>query len=164
MKLTQDFALLAPVPLEHLLSGRELLIKKDFVAFGTRKWELLRTIDELRGHGAVPVLIYPSHEEVPAENSFVVSWFGWYVGHVEAPNGKHPSGMEFRPSSTAKYPNDNQGYWAAFWHLRGLRELSKDKRLTIGKIGTVKGGWRKNAPPRGPELVAFPEVLHDEDE
>jgi hypothetical protein len=70
--------------------------------------------------------------------------------------------MQYRPASTAKYPNDNRGYWAAYWHAEGLRELHSSKQLPIGKIGSIKGGWRKNAPPRGPELVALPEILSHE--
>ena len=32
----------------------------------------------------VPVLIYPSHEDVAAKLNFVVSWLGWYVGCEES--------------------------------------------------------------------------------
>ena len=67
------------------------------------------------------------------------------------------------PPTTAQYPDDNKGHWAAFWHVEGLRELPKEKRLRISKIGSIKEGWRKNAPPRGPELVALPELLSYED-
>jgi len=163
MKAIHDFALLAPVPLEHLQSGLEVSELKGFVAFGTRKWELLRKLDEMRGGAPIPVLIYPSHEDVPARESFLVCWFGWYVGNVDSASGQHPLGMSHRPSTTAQYPGDNQGHWAAFWHVEGLRELPKEKCLPIGKIGTIKSGWRKNAPPRGPELVALPEILSAED-
>lgn len=31
--------------------------------------------------------------------------------------------------------------------------------MPIGKIQGFKGGWRKTAPPRGPELVTLPELL-----
>jgi hypothetical protein len=158
----KDFAILAPVPLEHLESGLQIASQKEFVAYGTRKWEVLRKADEWRGSSAVPLLIYPSHEDVEAKDSFVVSWFGWYIGHVDAPNGRHPAGMEYRPVSTERYPKDNLGYWAAFWHVRALRQLPREKCLTIGKIGTVKGGWRKDAPPRGPELVEVPQELSHE--
>ncbi len=163
MKAVHDFALLAPVPLEHLMSGREVSKLKGFVAFGTRKWELMRKLDEMREGATVPALIYPSHEGVPAKDSFLVCWFGWYVGQVDSVSGQHPLGMSHRPSTTEQYSSDNQGHWAAFWHVRGLRELPKEKCLAIGKIGTIKNGWRKNAPPRGPELVALPEILSAED-
>ena len=58
-----DFSILAPVPLEHLQSGRAIASATGFVAFGSRKWELFRKVDELRGGARVPVLIYPSHED-----------------------------------------------------------------------------------------------------
>ena len=158
-EVIHHFAILAPVPEEHLLTGREVAEAKGYVAFGTKKWELFRRIDEMRGEDPVPVLIYPSHEDEPGKLHYVVSWFGWYCGHVVSKGGAHPSGMTYRPPSTSKYKGDNSGSWAAFWHVRDLRELPADKRLPISKVGTIKGGWRKDAPPRGPELVALPESL-----
>lgn len=95
-----DFSILAPVPLEHLQSGRAIADATGFVAIGSRKWELFRKVDDLRGGARVPVLIYPSHEDVPA-----------------------------------------------------------GQRLPISAVQTIKGGWRKTAPPRGPELVATPSTL-----
>jgi len=155
----KDLAILAPVPLEHLQSGADIAHKAGFVAFGSRKWELFRKVDELRGGARVPVLIYPSHEDVPAKLSFVVSWLGWYVGCEESGNGKHSKGMTHRPPTTGQYTSDNQGHWAVFWHVCDLHELPAAQRLPISAIQTVKGGWRKIAPPRGPELVATPSTL-----
>lgn len=153
------FAILAPVPLEHLQSGLEVETREAFIAYGTRKWELFQQVDALREGGRVAILIYPSHEDEAAKTTFIVSWFGWYIGQEHSRNGAHSLGMRHRPKSTAKYPNDNRGYWASFWHVVGLRELPPDKRMPIGKIQGFKGGWRKTAPPRGPELVTLPEQL-----
>jgi hypothetical protein len=153
------FALLAPVPLEHLQSGRAVAEVEGYVALGTRKWELLRKLNDMRGDGRVAVLIYPSHEDAAVQNSYVVRWFGWYDGSEETSTGAHSAGMKHRPPTTAAYPLDNLGYWAAFWHVRGLRELSAEKRLPIGKLAGFAGGWRKGAPPRGPDLVTLPESL-----
>ncbi len=150
------FAILAPVPLEHLESGVAIAAEKGFVAFGSRKFELFRGVDARRDGEPVRVLIYPSHEDDPAKLSFVVSWVGWYVGSEETNNGRHPLGMEHRPPSTGKYTSDNQGYWAVFWHVSDLTQLSKSESFPISKLQTIKGGWRKNAPPRGPELVDDP--------
>jgi hypothetical protein len=108
-------------------------------------------------------VIYPSHEDDPAKLTFLVCWYGWYIGSAETSSGQHTLGMKHRPPSTAHYSSDNLGHWAAFWHVQGLRELPKHKHTAIGKLGTIKGGWRKNAPPRGPELVALPEILSDEE-
>lgn len=153
------FAILAPVPLEHLHSGLDVIETQGKVAFGTRKWELFRRIDEMREGSRVAVLIYPSHLDGEGGATLVVSWFGWYVGAVDSVGGAHPDGMKYRPATTAKYPSDNKGDWAAFWHVEGLRELPPAKRLSIGKIPGIKGGWRKTAPPRGPELITLPDSL-----
>ena len=40
-----------------------------------------------------------------------------------------------------------------------LQGATAAQRLPISAIQTVKGGWRKTAPPRGPELVATPSTL-----
>lgn len=153
------FAILAPVPLEHLESGAPVAEATGYVAFGTSKWELFQQIDADREQAPVPVLIYPSDRDIPVSANLKVSWFGWYVGHVHGKRGAHPDGMTHRPPSTERYRADNLGHWAAFWHVRGLRQLPSEKHLPISKVPTIKGGWRKSAPPRGPELVALPETL-----
>ena len=157
MPSSLPFAILAPVPLEHLNSGLDTERAAGEVAFGTRKWELLRKVDELRGGLPVAVLIYPSHEDEESKLTYKVGWFGWYTHHVDSKNGAHPDGMRFRPQSTAAYDTDNKGHWASFWHVTGLRQLPSNLARPIGKLQGFAGGWRKNAPPRGPELVALPD-------
>lgn len=148
MSELHHFAIMAPVPLEHLQSGEAVSRQKDFVAFGTMKWDLFQRIDEMRGDGRVAVLIYPSREDVPAKDAFVICWFGWYSGM------NRPNMISHRPPTTAQ-----DGHWAAFWCVSGLRSLPKEKQISIGKIQGFKGGWRKDKPPRGPELVTLPELL-----
>lgn len=155
-----QFAILAPVPLEHLESGKLISETEGFVAFGSRKWELFRKVDELCNGAAVPVLIYPSHEDVAVKDSFIVSWSGLYVGAQETGNGAHPLGMKHRPPTTGQYGADNKGHWAVFWHVKDLIELPHSQRLPISAVQTVKGGWRKDKPPRGPELVAMPSTIN----
>lgn len=154
-----DFAILAPVPLEHLKSGQTIAEQKGFVAFGSRKFELFRAIDERREGLAVPVLIYPSHEDATSSVASLVSWIGWYVGSQESQNGAHSLGMAHRPPSTLNPPTDNHGYWAVFWHVVGVSPLPTSQHFPISKLQTTKGGWRRNAPPRGPEMVAVPEFV-----
>jgi len=152
------YAILAPVPLQHLESGLDICSKEGSVAFGTRKWEFFRDLDEKRDGQPVAALIYPSHDEdLPAKLTFIVSWFGWYVRSVDSRRGFHPDGMKYRPPTTEI--TDNKDNWATFWHVEGLRELPRVKQLPIGRIQGIRGGWRKNAPPRGPELVTLPELL-----
>ncbi len=52
-----------------------------------------------------------------------------------------------------------RGHWAVFWRVRDPIELPQDQRLLISAVQTIKGGWRKDAPPRGPELVATPSII-----
>jgi hypothetical protein len=156
---TTDFAILAPVPLEHLQTGREISSAVGFVAFGSMKWELFRQVDEARNGLWVPVLIYPSYEGPPGKLTYRVAWFGWYIGHNDSVGGAHPLGMKHRPPSTSLNEGDNHGHWAVFWHVAHLTELPKDCHMPISDVETVNGGWRKNAPPRGPELVAVPPSL-----
>lgn len=155
--MPKDIALLAPVPLEHLQAGEGIASAAGFVAFGSMKWELFRKLDDLRHGQRIPAFIYPSHESDPTKVAFVIRWFGWYVGHVDSAGGAHPAGMAHRPPSTASYATDNKGHWAAFWHVAGLQELPKPRQVPISDFQTHPSGtWRKNAPPRGPEIVAAP--------
>ncbi|WP_419906231.1 hypothetical protein [Hoeflea sp.] len=155
MRFTTEFAILAPVPEKHLISGKAVCEAEGEVAFGSKNWELFRTIDDKRGDAAVPVLIYPSK----AAPSYKVQWVGLYVRHVDSRHGTHPDKMKFRPQSTEKYPPDNKDYWAVFWHVAKLEQLPKLKWLPISNVKSIKGGWRKNAPPHGPVLVAVPSLI-----
>lgn len=155
----RDFAILAPVPLEHIESGQTIAEEKGFVAFGSRKFEFFREIEQRREGAPVPVLLYPSHEDDQAKLTFLVSWIGWYIGSEETHNGRHSLGMDHRPPTTERYDSDNRGHWAVFWHVSQLHSLPTKDRFPISKLQTVKGGWRKNAPPRGPELVAVPSFI-----
>jgi len=53
------FAILAPVPLLRLQSGLAVCSKEGLVAFGTRKWEFFRDLDQRRDDQPVAALIYP---------------------------------------------------------------------------------------------------------
>lgn len=155
-----DFAILAPVPLEHLVSGKKIAEETGFVAFGSMKWELFKKVDELRGDSKVPVLIYPSHENSEVKLTYIVKWAGFYVGHVFGDNGTHPDKMLHRPPTTEKNQSDNTGFWAIFWHATGLHELPDYQQMPISKIQAHKSGkWRKNTAPRGPELIYLPTGL-----
>ncbi len=152
-----DFAILAPVPLEHLESGRVIADETGFVAYGSRKLEFFLDIEERRDGNPVTVLIYASHD--PSYDYAVsvprVSWFGRYIGHEKARNGEHPLGMQHRPSTTARYPDDNSGHWRVFWHVERLSQLAPGNRFHISELQTIEGNWREDYPPRGPELVRW---------
>jgi len=149
-------ALLAPVPYEHLLSGRAVALEQGKVAFGTRAWQVFRKLDELRGTMSVDVYIYASHSNPPS--ALEASWQAVYVGQCDSLGGAHPDGMRFRPESTLRYPNDSSGKWAAFWEVRDLAEIEPKKRLSIR---SMTGFGRKKAFgstfwPEGPLLIEHP--------
>lgn len=148
-------ALLAPVPLEHLIDALAVCKTAGKVAFGSRAWEIFRELDIERHGFAVNVYIYASGD--PSSEKLEVSWCGRYIGHVEGKNGAHPEGMKFRPPSTAKYPTDNKGHWAVFWELDQLQELEAQDCIPTGNFVGYKTGkqYKKNFIPEGPLLVAL---------
>jgi hypothetical protein len=151
-----DFALLAPVPLEHLLSGASVAAAAGKVAFGSMAWELFREVDTLRQGQSVDVFIYASHAAgVPV---LAATWRGVYVGHVVSQGGMHPAGMQFRPPTTAKYPHDNSGYWAVFWEVADLGQLPPNSQLPIRTLRGYKSGKRfvSSFIPEGPLLIHHP--------
>jgi hypothetical protein len=150
----QHFAVLAPIPLEHLESGKPIAESTGYVAFGTNNWKLFQKLDTMRDGARVAVLIYPSWDDETVDKGPRVSWFGWYEGQTPSKGGAHPDGMTHRPPSTSAE------HWAAFWHVSGLRQLPQAKQLPISKIETIKGGWRKNAPPRRPGLLRVTVLMH----
>lgn len=144
-------ALLAPVPLEHLLDGAEVAQQQGKVAFGSRAFELFRKLDEIREGLAVDVYIYASHtNRMP---KLEVSWQGRYVGTVENPRADD---LQFRPPSTLG--EEGLGYWALHWHVEELRELLSPERIPTADLT----GWDKKKPygrgfaPEGPLLIEHP--------
>lgn len=151
-----DVALLAPVPLEHLQDGQKVCTKEGRVAFGSRAWEVFRQLDSLRKGMPIDVYIYASHTDQPPK--FKVSWHARYVRHVDSFNGAHPEGTRFRPPSTAKYPDDNQGYWAVFWEVEALRKLPQPEQMRLADFTGFgkRRAYRRNFVPEGPLLIEHP--------
>jgi hypothetical protein len=154
MSSFDGFAILAPVPEEHLIDGEEVCAREGRVAFGSRAWERFREVDTGRNGMSVEVLIYESGGLSKPE----ARWRATYVGHVEGHSGAHPNGMKYRPPSTAKYEMDNKGYWAVFWEVSGLRRVPKGEEV---KIRDLRGLGKKSyySPtfiPEGPLLIEYP--------
>ena len=153
---SQEIALLAPVPLEHLIEGFVVCKHQGKVAFSSRAWEIFRKLDRLRNGQPVDVYIYASH--LPGRPSIKVSWHGIYLGHVEGIHGAHPKGMKFRPPSSANYEDDNSGHWAIFWEVARLKELAPQKHIPMGRFIGWNKSWfyKSNFVPEGPILVHHP--------
>jgi hypothetical protein len=154
--VSYDVALLAPIPLEHLEDGSEVCRREGRVAFGSRAWEVFRKLDDLRNGLPVEVFIYASHD--PGVRRLVVSWRALYIGHVESVNGAHPEGMKVRPPSTARYLDDNQGYWAVFWEVEELHRLEEGQGNPTGSFWGLEkaNSYGRNFVPEGPILIRYP--------
>ncbi len=158
--MSVDFAILAPVPAEHLESGLTVLALHDYVSYGSQKFRLFREVDRMRCDENVPVLIYPSHETDVVKVTFQISWTAEYIGHVDDyPLKADDERSGRRPETTEKYRHrgDSAAGWAVFWRIRQLRQLPAGEHLPIAKLDTYRSTyWKKNSPPRGPEIVARP--------
>lgn len=152
---TEDFAILAPVPEEHLLDGKVVCEREGKVAFGSRAFERFRDADKERLGASVEVLIYAS--DPIGHRRAVATWRGLYLGHVDGRNGAHPDGMRFRPPSTANHPDDNRGHWAVFWEVTELRLIHPDP-IPITRLRGLgkKKYYADSYVPEGPLLIEYP--------
>jgi hypothetical protein len=91
MQKTHAFALLAPVPEMHLLSGLDAIAAQldaddlppdhvPKVAFGSMDFEVFGAAEKLRGGQAIEVLIYASQAKGDQPLNPQVTWHGLYVG------------------------------------------------------------------------------------
>lgn len=149
-------ALLAPLPEEHLLDGVETVRRYGQSAYGSRKWEVFRELDELRDPEPVPVYIYASHAERPVGAR--VTWLALYVGHVEAPGGRYPGNLKYRPRSATEHPADIEGHWAVYWHLTELERLDENDWIDIADLRRYRTQkpYGKGFIPEGPIIVGHP--------
>jgi hypothetical protein len=161
-KTASNIALLAPVPLEHLISALEVLETEEKVAFGSMAFLVFHELEFLRHGLAVDVYIYASAKEIGADASPI--WSAIYLGFVESDStklGSHPDGMRFRPKSTEKYPLDNDGHWGLFWEVKDLKPATFDDWCPIEEMTGFgkKRRYGRNFVPEGPILIERPTTL-----
>lgn len=163
MQKTCTFALLAPVPEEHLISGLEAIAAQldsddlpaghlPKVAFGSMGFEVLAEVEKLRGGKSVEVLIYASHAKGEQPLNPEVTWRGLYVGCVQSRRGRYPGKSIFRPKSTAS----DRPTWAVFWEVQELERLKTP--IPIGRL-TGRGKKTNYQPrfvPEDPVLIEYP--------
>jgi hypothetical protein len=144
---TNSFAILASVPVIHLLSAN-----KTITAFGSDNPELFQRADEIRGEQSVKVLIYASQSGGRPLNP-QVSWHGLYIHHVDSENGRYPGNRDpkFRPPSTA-----DDTAWKIFWEVQDLQRLDTPIRIdSLVGLGNQES-YNSNFFPRGPLLIEYP--------
>ncbi len=144
-----NIALLAPVPEGPLLEGRRVCEAKGKVAFGSRAWEVFRSLDTMREGMPVDVYMYASHA---GSLEKVVSWQGRYVRHVEGVDGKHPDGRKFRSRLALE---DGSGWWAVFWEVEGLHPIA---HISTADLRGYKADKDYGMPfvPEGPIIIEHP--------
>jgi hypothetical protein len=152
MSITRAFALLAPVPEIHLISGQEVCAQQGKVAFGSRVFELFRKLDTARGKDEIDVFIYAS---LPEESiGAMVSWQAVYVGHVEARrNGTHPAGAKLRP--TTAYETDKPNSWVIYWEVRDLQPIDPFPIKSL-RAFDKKAYYTPHFVPETPLLIEYP--------
>jgi hypothetical protein len=108
----------------------------------------------------VPVLIYPSHEDDVVKVTYQITWAAEYIGHVQDSKAKLSDERNgHRPAASEKYRDrgDSAAGWGVFWRVCKLRQLAAEDHLIIAMLDSYRGSyWRKNSPPRGPEIVGRP--------
>ena len=117
----------------------------------------------MRGTEDVPVLFYPSYEDVDAKSSFKVTYVGWYIGHVTTDSDKTADDRAgHRPVTVDQYRGeyDSPHHWGLFWRIKDLSKLSDSDHVSIGTLESYKTGrQRLNKPPRGPSIITRPKWL-----
>lgn len=149
--MNKGFAILAPVPEMHILSGKDVCDKETKVAFGSMAFELFRKADELRANEPVKVFIYTSYAETDRFLRSEASWQGLYVGHVPSRNGRHPNGSRFRPPTTAS----DKPIWAIFWEVEQLEPLSSPISIASFKGLGKNSKYTSRFIPEGPLLIEY---------
>jgi hypothetical protein len=163
MKKTHAFAILAPVPEEHLKSGLDAISKQlsasdqsineiPKLAYGSMAFEEFRKVDQLRGDSPIEVFIYASHAAGDQPLNPVVSWRGLYVGHSVSRNGRYAGNLLHRPESTKK----DRPVWAVFWNVTDLQQL--ETPIPIGSLRGLaqKTNYKPRFIPEGPLLIESP--------
>jgi hypothetical protein len=146
-----NIALLAQVPLEHLLDAQQVVETEGKVAFGSQSYDLFRQLDKERNGQPVDVYIYASRREGHPEGE--TFWVATYVGHVESDLGAYPGDMRFRPKSTA----DDTAF-AVFWEVDALKPVAASEWCQLSDLI----GFEKRKPygqpfvPEGPILIQHP--------
>jgi len=96
---TADIALLAPVPLEHLISGLETSRVEGFAAFGSDAAEVLAELALLSKDHPADVLFFASRTSTGGKPS--ATFRARFVDYDGARSGKaKPDWLAYRPEST----------------------------------------------------------------
>lgn len=154
---TRQFAILAPVPEQHLISGMEALNQQlddgheARLAFGSNAFMLFRKADELREQCLVDIYIYASHAEDRKLNP-EATWKATYIEKLTSRSGRYPGKKIHRPRST----NTDKDTWGIFWVITELENLVEPIPLGDFRGYEKKSNYSSRFFPEGPLLVEHP--------
>jgi hypothetical protein len=127
------FALLAPIPLVHLQGAIELLKHKEFVLFGSDKFDVFEKTEV-----GSEVLIYVSHDDAEP----LVTYRGTFGGIVGDPmQMRHLERQGYRPPSAVGEK------FALFWKVSDVTKLAEP--IALSDIRLATGAYLKGYS-RGP--------------
>lgn len=163
MQKALTFAILAPVPERHLISGVEALTAQldsdelppeqlPKVAFGSMDFEVFGELEKVRAGKAIEVFIYASEAKGEQPLNPEVTWRGLYVGYVGSRRGRYPGKSIYRPQATATDPPT----WAVFWELQELEPLKKPIPIGTLRAKNKKTNFQARFIPEGPVMIEYP--------
>ena len=157
---THKFAILAPVPEEHLFSGLDAIATQldtdppeipPVLAYGSGAFEVFGKADEMRKGLPVEMFFYASHAENPTFNPFA-TWKATYIKQVHSRRGRYPGKKFHRPPSTAS----DTPTWAIFWLVQDLEKLDTPMPIEDFRGLDKKSNYSCGLIPEGPLLVEQP--------
>jgi hypothetical protein len=138
------FALLCPVPAEHLPDAEKM---DGPVAFGSKRVEMFLKFGENRIPADTIVLLCAR----PAGIEPAVTHWARYIGWTPAEEGKHPD-WQARPASTIK----TDGSFWGFWEVRELQRLALP--IALKALTSFKTKKPVSTTLRRPMFVAEPVI------
>ncbi|MEO0827851.1 MAG: hypothetical protein AAFY67_19810 [Cyanobacteria bacterium J06642_9] len=161
--ITQDFAILAPVPEQHLVTGLEAIAQQldadppkvpPVLAYGSNAFEVFGKADELRGEQCVEMFFYASHAENPTFHP-EATWKATYCKQVHSRRGRYPGKAFHRPPST----KNDAPTWAIFWLVQDLIELREPILVSDFQGLGKKTAYASRFIPESPLLVEHPGLI-----
>jgi hypothetical protein len=163
VETTRSFAILAPVPEMHLISGLDTIAAQlnsddvtsqelPKVAFGSMAFEVLRKADELRKGRSVEMLIYATEAKGDQPLNPEVQWRARYIGHLPSRNGRYPGKAAFRPKTTAT----ERPVWAIYWEVQELQQLKTPVPIAALQELGKKTNCKPRFVPEDPLLIEYP--------
>ncbi len=155
MNIIKAFAILAPIPEEHLISGLETCASEGKVVFGSDAWELFRQVDQMRKGSEVAVFIYPCYPDSEKPLRTEIAWRGIYTGHIPSRRGRYPGDQQLRPKSTA----GEKPTWAVYWEMQQLTQLSETEFVPMASLRAIdKKALQAGRVPHGYMMINIPNI------